>query len=915
MASNGNPTAFLERLAHTISGLEGEHIVVLPNRRSLFVLKELLSDRKGVETITIDDLMQAISGLQLIEPEELQVAFYGSYCKREKEPQSFDVFSSWALTFLSDVNDVDLHLGDVDELYRHLKEFHQTGEQFLVEDAGPIEHSFLSFWERLPGYYRALREELDRLKLGYRGLIYRTVAEMADENAEAISKPFLGKQVHWVGIVPGNPSERKLLECLGNADFPLKIYADIDRYYSRSLFHEAGRLFREFPLTSDVSWEVDLLSQGAREITIHPLPGTVVQVTRAKEILETIGREQWSKTVVVVPDGTFVTPFLKLFESDKERINITSGFPMRNTMIHRFVMSWMNLHANANTKGSERFFYHKYLEEFLSYSVVKTWLSGSVDWEKIRSELILDNVRFVPASKLKEQMQDDMFGQQAFDLFFDWSGDAGQIFHKISTVLTEWGSNAGKLAIAKVEEKAIKAYVDKLKLLLSQFNELLPDGDMRSLKRFVHRQIGYAKIYIEEPNNDALQVMGMLETRMIDFEYVIVLGMSDDSLPGPIRETTHIPFIHRLHFGLPSRKESEALIAYHFYRLITRASAIHLLYDSVGDEMSSGEPSRYILQLKEEWLQHNHKVRWQESGINFKVTASDLLKTRVDKSENVLDDVRAKLKNGISPSAINNFINSPLEFYFTDVLGIKERESVEEDIEHSTFGTRVHNVLEKAYEPFVGKQVNLEVLSGFLAQSDAEVEAEFLSAFQEEDIRTGRNLLKLEMAKEYVRSYIRFDIEEMRANGSVELLYLEEHLATELTIDGIPVRLRGFADRIDRRDGVVRIIDYKTGKVEKGELKYDPVFLPKESKMSKALQLAVYKYIYGKNHLLPDEKVTSVVFSMRNFSAGYLELSSSDKEGERVLDTMEGVLASVVRDMLDPTQPFEHKADSAYTTF
>ncbi len=915
MASNDSSTPFLHRLADSIKEQEGPHLIVLPNRRSLFVLKDLLADQAEVETTTIDDLMQRISGLQLIDPEELQVSFYGAYCKQERQPQSFDVFSSWAVTFLGDVNDVDLHLGDIDSLYQHIHEFHQTGAHFTAENAGPIEHGFLSFWERLPKYYHTLREELDRLKLGYRGLIYRKVAEMTGDNEGALLGPFTGKHVHWVGIVPGNPSERTLLEHLEKANIKLDIYADIDKYYSRSPHHEAGRLFREYPLTTDVSWEIDVLCHAAKDITIHPLPGTIVQVSRAKALLEQIGRDQWFKTVVVVPDSTFVTPFIKLFEDDKDRINITSGFPMRNTMIHRFIMSWMNLHANANTKGQERFFYHKYLEEFLGYGVVKTWLSGSIDWEGMRHELIQDNARFVPASKLKAQMQGDIFGQQAFDLFFQWDNDAGQIFQKISTVLTEWSSNAGKLAIAKVEQRAIKTYVDKLKLLLSQFNELLPDKDVRSLKRFVHRQVGYARLYIEEPNNDALQVMGMLETRMIDFEHVIVLGASEDSLPGPSRETTHIPFIHRLHFDLPSRRETEALVAYHFYRLITRAKSVDLIYDSVGDEMSSGEPSRYILQLHEELLSANAKATWKEVGLDFKVDAADLKSTRVEKTPEVIEDILGALKRGLSPSAINTFVNSPLEFYFSYVLGIKEQQEVEEDIEHSTFGTRVHNVLEQAYQPFVGKQVDVSSLKEFLQQSDEAVEAEFLTTFQEEDIRTGRNLLKLEMAKEYVRSFILYDIADIQTNGPVKLLHLEEHLGTELEVDGQSIKLKGFADRIDERSGEIRIIDYKTGRTESKDLRYDPLQLPNDRKMSKAMQLAIYKFIYCTNHRLEDAHVGSYVFSMRNFTDGYMPLFVPAKSEDVVMDTMATVIRTVVRDMLDPTQAFQHKADSEYTAF
>lgn len=915
MASNNDSIPFLQRLAQELLAGEQSQWVVLPNRRSLFVLRDLLGETPLVQTITIDDLMQKLSGLQLMDPEELLVSFYGSYCQKEAEPQSFDEFASWAVTFLGDINDVDLHLGDVDQLYHHIHDFHATGESFNATDAGPIEKRFLSFWERLPRYYRTLQTTLESLKLGYRGRIYRAVAEKAIAGDATLLNDLKDQRIHWVGIVPGNPSERTFLEFLEDQGVDLHIYADIDRYYSWSKHHEAGRLFREYPLTTDVRWETDLLSKLHKDIEIHALPGLTVQVQRTREILDAIGKENWSKTVVVIPDSSFVLPFMQWFGDQKEHINITSGYPMRNTMIHRFVMSWMNLHAFAVDRGGQRYFYHKHLEEFLSYAVVQQWLSGSMDWNELRAELVEGNLRFVSLERLKKDMEGDIFGQQAFDMLFDWPEDANGIFQNLSSVLTEWASQAGALSIARIERKAIQTYIENLKLLLSQFNDLLPESDVRSLKRFVHRQIGYAKIYIEEPKNDALQVMGMLETRMIDFEHVIVLGASDDLLPGSPRDTTHIPFVHRVHFKLPSRKETEALIAYHFYRLITRAKTVHLLYDAIGDEMSSGEPSRYIVQLQEELLRIHPEVGWKKKGMSFKVQTADLEPLKIAKTDEILEDVKALFHRGLSPSAINNFINSPLEFYYYNVLGLREQDEVEEDIEASTFGSVVHEVIEDAYRPFEGKEVDSKALEDFLTQSDALVEKAFKDRFEEADTRAGRNLLKLEMAKDHVRRFIEFELDDMRANGPVKILYLEERLSTEIEIDGVSIRLKGFADRIDERNGKIRIVDYKSGLVRGNSLKYDPVRLPTDSDLAKSMQLAVYKFMYCTNHLLDDERVESCIFSMRNMKEGYLPLLASNKEGQTVKETLLEVLTTVVRDMMDPTQYFQHKADSTYTTF
>ena len=909
---------YLDRLAKEIKEKPDDRpsLVVLPNKRSLFVLGEKLgSETDDIKLFTIDDLMQNLSGLKLIEPEELLVSFFESYCNTEKNPQSFDRFSTWAVTFLSDLNDVDLHLGDIDSLYKHIQEYHETGEVFDASNAGPIEGSFLRFWQRLPKYYKSLRAELDRLKLAYRGLIYREVAESATVNDQKLTSFFGGKDVFWVGIIPGNPSERKLLDWIAERA-KLRLFADVDDYYVNGTDHEAGRLFREFPLKEDVSWRVNLLENIGKQINYHPLPGKIAQVVRVKEILEGFGRENWNKTVVVVTDSSMILPFLEVFEKDKETINITSGFPIRNTLIHRFVMTWMTLHSSSSNRRGEKYFYHKHLEEFLEYPIVKNWLSGTLDWDKLRAEVVSGNMKFIPLSWLKEKMSVDLFAEKAFFLLFDWDADVNSIFQRINDVLSQWNDNINNTGVAHIEQKAIKYYIEKLKLLMSQFNELLPENDLRALKKFVHRQVGYSKLFIEDPKNDALQVMGMLETRMIDFENVIVLGATDDELPGNPALSTHIPFIHRKAYNLPTRKDTEALMAYHFYRLIQRCKRLDMVYNTTSEALTSGEPSRYMLQIREELCETNKDVTFNTMGWDVSINAEDLEPTIIHKSEEIIDSIKSFLRTRVSPSALNKFINSPLEFYYYHILKLQEQDEVEEDIEARTSGSVVHEVLEWAYKPFEGKVISMSELENTLTHCDQKTEELFLKKFQEGDLKSGRNLLILEMSMHYVRSFITFDLNDMKQNGAVTLIKLEDRLMCNYSSNGVDMKLFGFADRIDKRDGVIRIIDYKTGMVGPSELRYSPEIMPFDRKLSKALQLALYKFMYCMIHDLADENVESFIVSFRNFKAGYQGLKLGKKEvSSSIVETMPEILDKIVSDMLDPTQPFQHDEESKYTTF
>ncbi|MEX2595623.1 MAG: PD-(D/E)XK nuclease family protein [Salibacteraceae bacterium] len=911
MDLNPEQIPFLERLAISIRQRDTSStplLVVLPNRRSLFVLKEKL-DTDAVDLFTIDDLMQKISGAQLIESEELLVTFYQSYCKLEREPQSFDQFTSWALTFLSDINDVDLHLGDIDALYKHIKEFHETGESFKWDEAGPIEHAYLGFWERLPRYYKSLKTALSALKLAYRGMIYRDVAQLTKDDAKPLHSFFNRREVYWVGIIPGNPSERMLLSWI-EKNAVLQRFADVDNYYIQKTMHEAGRLFREHPLSDDVKWKVNMLKHTSKSMHVYPIPGKIAQVVKAKDLLIEIGKENWNKTVVVLNDSSLLTPFMEMFADDKDHINITSGFPMRATLIHRFVMSWMNLHAQARTRSGVKYYYHKHLEEFLEYAVVRDWLSGSMQWISLRDEVVAKNMKFISHQWLEEKMKGDMFAEKAFTLLFAWSEQMDDVFQRISDVLATWSNNTAKLGIATIEAEAIKQYIARLKLLLSQFNELLPETDLKALKTFVHRQIGFTQLFIEQPRNDALQVMGMLETRMIDFEHVILLGATDDSLPGNPASSTHVPFVHRVHFKLPTRKDTEALIAYHFYRLMQRASHIHLVYNTMTDAFSSGEPSRYLMQMKEELVKANPHFKLTYHDWEVSVKNEDLEPLRIVKSEAIIEQIKSYLSKKVSPSSVNKFIMSPLEFYYYHVLGLKEQDEVEEDIEATTMGSVVHKVLETLYHPLIGRSIQASDIRPFIDQVDAMVGAEFREKFVDLDLKKGRNLLTVEITKNYLKKFLQFEINDIKANGSFRLLNLEERISLEQQIAGEKVRLFGFIDRVDERAGEIRIIDYKTGLVEQKDLRFIPDRMVEDSFFSKALQVAFYKYVYCKIHGYDETRVGSYVFSFRNFSGGYLSLSEST-----ISDGFDEVLHRIISDMLDPAQALEHREETKYATF
>ena len=915
MDSKLDSLPFLDRLAEELVANSNEQalIAVLPNRRSQFMLMEKLEvkpdfDISRVEFRTADQLMEELSGKQLIEPGEALVAFYRAYISIESKPQEFEEFSKWAVTFLSDMNDVDLHLGDMGSLFKQISEYQTTDLE-----QGPIEQHFRTFWERLPGYYDALRKELNAIELRYRGLLYRNVAEMADGNDERLTSFFGHKKVCWIGVVPGNKSEQQLLKWI-QTNAKLEIFIDVDGFYMENISHEAGRLFRSDVQLLKAKWKIDRLRTGAYDVNIHPVSGYMGQLFRAKDLVLNLPREANRDTVIVLSDPNLFSPFLAVFKEQQDALNISAGISLKSTTIHKVVMAWMQVHALAIDRAGEIYFHQSVLKDFLKLPLVDRWFGGSGIWDKLEGQIIAKNWKYVTKAWMKQQFSGDMFAEGAFQYLFEWESNFVFVFERVTNALKEWTSRSKELGFTHLDTLALPIYIQKLQLVFSQFNDVFIGTDLRVLRKFMHRQIGFGKVNIQQGNNDGIQVMSMLETRMVDFKRVILIGASDDVLPGNPVNATLIPFVHRIHHKLPTKQDTQALVSYHFYRLIQRAEVIHMIYNTSSEAMTSGEPSRFILQMKQEWSFVNKRVSIKTIADDGFIEPGAQKGLQIHKTKNVIDDLNKALASRISPSAINNYINSPLEFYFYYVLKLKEQERVEEEMEASTFGTAIHNVIEQIYTPFIGQFIDIQKLEAALPALGDMVEAEFQKSFELTDLKQGLNYVQVELAKSYVETFITYDVEDMKANGVVKILHLEKRLSATLPVAGLDVRLFGFADRIDKRNNVTRIIDYKTGKVIPNDLKCSISELFHDPKKSKALQLACYKWTYLNEIQATEAEVLSCIYSCRSHQEGYMPLVISTEESEFMASFQSG-LTSLIQDMQNPVEPFEHRPESKYTTF
>jgi ATP-dependent helicase/DNAse subunit B len=415
-----------------------------------------------------------------------------------------------------------------------------------------------------------------------------------------------------------------------------------------------------------------------------------------------------------------------------------------------------------------------------------------------------------------------------------------------------------------------------------------------------------------EPLN-GLQIMGVLESRVLDFDTVIVTSMNEGKFPAGKSSNSFIPYDVKRELGLPTFKEKDAIYTYHFYHLLQRATNIYLLYNTESEGLDAGEKSRFITQLEVE-RQDKHKLTQEIYNAVLPETA--YLPMEVPKSAAVMLRLKEIAEQGFSPSALTKYIRNPIDFYFQRILRIREVEEVEESIALNTLGTIIHETLKTLYEPFIGRLISDLDIQQCFKQIDAEVLKQFKLVYKEGEIKKGRNLLAFEVAKRNVFNFLKVELETIKAGDEIQIIALEQTFERLLEHPKLPfpVLIKGNVDRIENRNGTIRIIDYKTGKVEKGDVSlssWDGLTL--DIKNEKIIQVLAYVFMFEKEaNGLPIE---AGIISFKNLKAGFLPFNfkSGKEEITRIdQDILNNYLEQIVvllTEILDETIPFTEKVN------
>jgi CRISPR/Cas system-associated exonuclease Cas4 (RecB family) len=837
---------FLEHIAKSLyaeyCNTLNRHCLVFPNRRAgLFFLKYLAAEiDKPVWTpaiMTINELFRSMSGLTLAENEILLFELYKVYRSVKKSNESFDDFYFWGDMLLDDFDDVDKYLADASKLFRNVKDIKEIDLQFggLTEEQAEIvkrfwvnfnpekltgqKEEFKNIWSVLSDLYEGFRRSLMDKGLAYEGMIFREVAEDPGRLAKGLIR---WEKIHFIGFSALNECEKSLMTRL-KKEGRAKFYWDYDNsYIGGSKLNSAGYFMRDniriFGNDMPGEWSYDsLISENSPSVKrrIIDTSSDVAQVKLIPELINEIPgltQENAHETAVILADENLLMPVLTSLPENIPDINITMGYPLKHTSVYTLVKHFLELQRNAVVQDGKVFFSHRDVISILKHSLI-TELMDEKDREIIE-EIVGKNLIRVPSIRFDNSRN--------IAIIFTKPSSPAQISGYLRSVLllivSRTPSEMDDIAELGIRNEFIYRVIlaiNRLEIIASSPEISFTVNTWISLLDRVLRSQSVP--FSGEPLS-GIQIMGILETRTLDFRNLIVLSANEGILPAITSGSSFIPFSLREAFGLPSINHRESVYAYHFYRLLQRAENVSFLYNSNPEGLRSGEMSRFLQQMK-----YDTRLSPKYLNLGFEIRNRNSVSEAIERNREHQLQLTARFPEGdlnrcLSPSAINMWLNCRMKFYYRYVCGLKEPETINEEIDHALLGTLLHETMKNIYGRFTGKNINVEEIHSIYSDRQAiqkQINWSIKELFGRESdtVSVGNELIVNEVMTVYISRILETD----KAYAPFTIVGLETPVRFLMTAgegkDRITLAAGGNADRIDEKNGVVRIVDYKTGTI------------------------------------------------------------------------------------------------------
>ncbi len=885
--------------------------IVLPSKRAVgFLRKELilqLSQHKEVGIlpviIDIEQFISELSGLRPIDATESMLMFYKAYLSvPEKQPKKdFESFSSWGQTLLQDFNEIDRYLVDHDTFFNYLYLINDQKHWFLQENKTDLVENYIHLWEQLKHYYKAFVDLITEKGVGFQGLQYRRAANAIENHLETQNTFFV-----FAGFNALNNAEQHIIKTCISKEKGTAIW-DADTFFMEQPHHDTSYFLRKYKRQWNIDnlFTDDLHNSYSQEKSLY-LTGVAknfAQVKHVSQLLSEMPKQDLDKTAIILADESLLLPMLTSIPKNVEQVNITMGLPFATLPIVSLIPQLIALQQNNKAEG----FYYKEVNAVLDHYIVEQILGvEKCNWWK--NQIITKNWVYISPKAFNDIPVLETIFKKSFDLK-DFNKQLIILFDTaLASYITEEKTNDTSIDYCK----RILTILEELEHILNTYSEVV---SFRSYEELYHQKINTQQIDFMGNPHEGLQIMGVLESRCLDFETVIFVGVNEGKLPAGKKGTSFIPYDLKVSMALPTYKEKDAIFAYHFYRALQRCKTAHLIYNTVVDDMNGGEKSRFIHQL--ELLPHpNHQCIQQTLSIAPSPPANEV--QSISKDDYIIEKLKALFAYGISPSALATYLRDPIQFYERYVLGVKEVDDIEEEAAANTQGTVIHNVLENFYKPYENKILLAQDIKQMLLKLNDAVIEEFHSVYGKSNVDTGRNYIIIQVAQTYLNKFLKAELRSIEAGNEIQIVAIESDFNTEVPLQNLdfPVKIKGKVDRIDRLNGQLRVIDYKTGKVEASKLKiYDWSLLRTDETFSKALQLLMYAYMYQETYQ-PISAIQAGIISLKKLNEGVLYFGTKESararnvEHDITLDTFEYFLKEFEQLILEITNseiPFSNE--------
>lgn len=941
------------------------YVFCFPNHRSSLFFSRYLHEAFGgpccvPATITINDLFGLFSNRCLADRTTLLFKLYQNYriLSQRSDKEEFDQFVFWGDMLLADFDDVDKYLVPADRLFSNIRDLKEIEAAFAGFEPEVIEviqsfwrnykpattaedskrEAFSQTWSILNDLYILFKRCLAEENLAYTGMIEREVVENKGLSFDKL--PY--HKVIFVGLTAISKAERMLMSRLlleGRAEFCWD-YADPllkDRKspMSSATFFTSQNL-HDFPnALSDQELGEGLVPDQERKYSLYAVPSGVGQAQLARRILQSwlqnLPKFDPFRTAVVLPDEHLLLPMLYAVPAEFKKFNVTMGYGLNDTAVAAFVQNLANLQeACRHYDDRPDTFYYKQVQTLLQHNFTSAIVGEEA--HTLSLKINENNLYQVPAT---------VFGVHPFlQMIFRYINSADETIDYLLQILEHIMANDKLFSDTDYEfVYHYRATVEKLgKSVHEQNFSFTP----RTLFMLLGKLINGVSVPFQGEPLQGLQVMGVLETRALDFDNVIILSMNEGIFPAKPSNNTFVPMSLRSAFDMPTQKHRDAVFAYHFYRLISRAQHVALIYDSRTEGMQTGEESRYIKQLRF-LLGHTLKPRVISSNISTSTRNVIEVKKTPEMLLRLKQYIGPEGKGALSASSLKDFIKCPLRFYLGFVKGLREDEDVNEGVDQRTFGDILHNAMRQLYSKCEGKRVDSGLLKQYIENPDGEVTRAILKGFEEEMKVTqveGYNLLVSRILVKYAVEILRHDLKL----GPFE--YLAGELKKKFLYkinDDLTVRITCVFDRIDRplkEDGVIRIVDYKTGNSGLGARKLifpdvASLFTSEEKGSSEAFQVFLYCLILASasNEQLKDFHIDRTVanhyvphlYFVRDFKSSVnVDTRLLDNSGKSKIpvddfapyaDEFRDQFRHLIERIFDPEESFSQCEDEHHCTF